>query len=658
MTEKNVRVTMEAVLKGGDRAAREGKKIVDSVRMPPDTVKRFTEVERAAARSGTVFSKVADSVRMLNRALASKEGVAALKEQQKEAERLARTLDGLLGKKKEASFLRGVLQGAGLGEFYPSENRSGMLRQGAGRIVGATGSRVGSGLVGAASMPFTGLQGMTQMFSSLPFGGFLAGQLQAGMGQAQNALAYIQHRDEMAQFRGTDPGRAGRRMAEDFMPAPLDKGRVRREGDRAAARARKFLGAASPYLEDAWLAGATKPGDDPERGAARARRKAEEAEVRRQAKVSEKERERAIKDAEHRAKYGPIEFMRKAGVPFGMDANAVLGQAGAFLGTAGFGMEQFQKQGAQDAFRAALGAQTRFGIGADVTGALVRGTTTGALSMGGNQTEAITKAISNGVSLGLTGTDLQRYVSDIAQRIMAFEQSGIPVAEESLHSLQMGLASTLGSNRSMSVAGTFQQAGQRVGSGAGPTNAAEFLMLRELGGYNGGGVDEYVGAMERLEKGQFGPDEFKRFTAAAGGNPLALRNLLGKVGVKTSISEARSMQSGQGYGLFRERLGLGAENVQDLWSQGLSNLGIASVSGSSKTAAALSNQQLSSGEKMLPIMQKMESVSANMLTNFTRFSDEMMGAATWAQKMSKELDGVFIKIKEVIEWAHKKSVFN
>ena len=95
------------------------------------------------------------------------------------------------------AFTQGLLQGAVPSAAY-LQRGPGAARQAAGAYIGAHGRQMAGGM---ASMPFTGASGLSQALAGIPVvGGFLAGQLQTGMGYAHSAMQAQQSRLGLAPY--------------------------------------------------------------------------------------------------------------------------------------------------------------------------------------------------------------------------------------------------------------------------------------------------------------------------------------------------------------------------------------------------------------------------------------------------------------------------
>lgn len=724
MSEKNVRVSVEMGLKGGEKAARDSKKVMDSLRLPPDAIKNMGGLDKAAGAATKQFSALGNVLKNLNQLFRSRDGVNALADQRKEAERLARTLDSVLEKQNRSklAFSRGVAQGLGVGEYFPEQTPGGFGRNLAGRAVGGFARRMIGGVGGGmAAMPFTGASGLSTSLGALPGGGLLQGQLQASMGNAASALGYVQQQHSMNRFMGGSAlrGIAGARSAamSGVTVPTMDEGRINAAGENARRMVMQGIVGGDPTFDavvraksDVLLSkgGAntnksasdliyalTQPGTEPgildglkgwlhnqtERTDTEAVDPQQRKDTMRTAALTltgntgladkaaavamDREREaqrKAIAEAEKqradladtaelgtREKY--FEFLRTQGKSFGLTPEEALQFGGGMLGATGRDMGALDSKAGQNALMNAMGAQARFGIGAELSGGLMRGTRTGAFgATGGDPSEVLNRTVRGGRSLNLSGDDLTKYLADIAQAVQNFESTGIPVADESITGLARGLAPIVGSARGMAMAN--QLGGAVQGMRGGPKNSAEFLLMSTFGGYKGGGVDDFFDAKSMMESGKgLTAENFQKFVSkvSTSGNgkqdALALQNVLGKVGVNVGVDKALDLVKGN----------IDPEFMNQLKAAGSGNPGNLADAGRTATAEALKRNAMTSGEgidsglKALPAMQDLNSIAARMTTNFTKFAEQLQAVTGWGVERSKDVSELVTKLHSTLD---------
>jgi hypothetical protein len=337
----------------------------------------------------------------------------------------------------------------------------------------------------------------------------------------------------------------------------------------------------------------------------------------------------------------------EAGVRFGMMPEESLKFGGAMAGMAGVGLDRLDPR-----YRdMAMAAQTQYGIEADVSGALLRG---GRMGQGGFET-TLKDTISDALSLGLEGQDLTSHVREIASRIMQFEQTGIPVARESLAHLQVGFAASLGPLRGQIVGQQFQAAIQQVGT-AGPQNAAQFMALRMIGGYQGGGVEDLVRAQINMETGQGGPEGgASRFLATdprkgLGWRAKVVQTRLGGIGMTIPTHEAMSYVQGKGdlEDRVKEYLDKSKASVAAQTPlEGVPELVPPEISREARTAL----EAFKAAEPLIAFMQTQREADTKALANIAMFAKELNLAATTANKVSEKLGEALKGIESVMDKA-------
>src|SRR5262245_20935208 len=95
MTEKSVRLSVEARMKGGEQTAREARKLQEAVKPPKDAVPSYQALEKTVTRVAHGMARLGSLVKDLNKVLAVKDGARELAETRKETERLGQAFDKL-----------------------------------------------------------------------------------------------------------------------------------------------------------------------------------------------------------------------------------------------------------------------------------------------------------------------------------------------------------------------------------------------------------------------------------------------------------------------------------------------------------------------------------------------------------------------------------
>lgn len=149
--------------------------------------------------------------------------------------------------------------------------------------------------------------------------------------------------------------------------------------------------------------------------------------------------------------------------------------------------------------RASMAAQTTLGVGADVTGAFGLGSRIGAFAGQKNADPAqmLLRAISQSNQLGLSGTEQQEYLSQIADGIRNIERTGIPFQMDTVRNLQS--AFTGFSGISSRAAGRFAMGAQQRATDfmeQGPQSAFDMNVFRGQG--FSGGLRSYYDTLEKI----------------------------------------------------------------------------------------------------------------------------------------------------------------
>ena len=502
------------------------------------------------------------------------------------------------------------------------------LQRGPGMMQQAAGMRVGQAIGGAMSTPFSGMQGLQQMVGAIPLGGqAMSGMLGQAAGYSGQALQYQQSRLAMTPY-GLNSSSPALQAAQGKLSAFDAEAKYRRKGQGKAAlsaRARKSLAAGKSMF--GFL------------GSDEANRKADEElnrldqEAKHNDSVS-KARQVLQKNVSKARAGTPLGQISGTGATLGMDKSQVLQAGGGGVGTA---------QG-QGAINAGLAAQTMFGVGGGTSGAFLQGGRRGGLVGGkGKAGGMLTSALGDAMRLGLEGSEITKYMEQMANGIMQWEQTGIPVNKDSLKSIgeEVGKAG-IGGPRGLAIAGGLQNYAQGL-SKRGIQSGADFMMLQELGGYKGGGAEEYERALIQMEKMKgasltgagagTGMGNFIKKILGTGGEGASGRLHLGKVlqgiGVDASTSEVKAIaMQALGEELSPEQQKM-IQSVQSRRKAGAQRAGTldtpgkllaaaqGEVPGGLQKQADLRNKQINMGAKMLPIVQGLAASSANMATAFT-----------------------------------------
>lgn len=311
----------------------------------------------------------------------------------------------------------------------------------------------------------------------------------------------------------------------------------------------------------------------------------------------------------------------------------------------------------------ALAAQRQFGVGADVSGMLLKGTRQGGLIGGRTGADALANALGGAVALRLEGSEINDYLEQIASGINQFQQTGIPFNQDALSAISSVFAEGMTPTRAAKVAGGLGQYIQGIGS-RGPTGGFDLMAMQTLGGYEGGGgkgpsLEKSLIALEELggtikDKGA-GADiggNTRAFLQAimqqAGGDLEQQRLFLGgqlrKRGMQMSVKETSILGKRiQGIDLsdkeqqyLRDRPG---DTSRVSTPEALIAAAAKQIKDSGKglkAQADLLNTQLQVGKRMLPIVNNLNKAAIKTNTAFmnlsektlTRVSDGLTGLAT------------------------------
>ena len=517
-------------------------------------------------------AKVEKQIRLINRAFADQT------KSTKEAALAAKDL-------AKYGFTQGLIQGVAP-QLQGIQRGPGMQRQIAGLAVG-TGARA------LASLPFTGIQGLQQGVAGV---GQAISPLFAGAGAAIGVPMQL-----LSMGLGMGTQMAGSAMARDQarLAALTQLGigssameRVRRAGIvtedlRLQARTRGAQAALTvqPTREQMLRGMAVEGAPEPAEGifgqlwqgltsshAERTRMRSAELALEGESVSARLARE----TAEEQARTDVAERTERQFIRRRIARRRARARGGIFTGIRGAGQElmgvsetqaiQFATQLAQigggwlvdlerqGLLRGGMAAQQAFGVGPGVTGAFLQaGRVGGAVGARGRGGDAMAEAIGAAVGMGLEGSELNEFLSQIAEGITSWKDTGIPINSRSIGELG-GVLSMAGLG---GIRGGRMAMGLRRGAAAilegGPQSFEQLQMLRHFGGLQAGaGVGGYEQALLRLESGEgFTPENIQRmlgtFRQAGGGGAggrLYTRQALRQLGVRLGVGEMQQLERG------------------------------------------------------------------------------------------------------------------
>lgn len=373
-------------------------------------------------------------------------------------------------------------------------------------------------------------------------------------------------------------------------------------------------------------------------------------------RVYSAKRSKAGSRAAAKARNDPFKAIYSQGLALGgLNQQQALESVMGMLQAGGGTMTDVKDQGM---LGASFAAKTAYGVDAGTSGAFLkagrRGGLTGARGQGG---AALARTIDEGRSLGLSeGSETTAYLAQIAQGISSFEQTGIPINSKSISNLGGEFAkSGMGGVRGRVLGGGIQRAAQGL-TQRGIQSSTDLLMAQTLGGFKGGGMDDYENSMIQLESGKFGEgpegkERLKSFVGKlmkAGGGGATGRQVVRKgfagLGVSMGVAETKSFTKSIMGGEMTAEETAQAAQVREEMAGGVKGAtgGVAGLKaqaddilkgygGAVKRAAALQNEQNRIGATMLPAMQNLQDSALNINKLFTALADE--GIAKMSGKM-------------------------
>lgn len=563
--------------------------------------------------------------------------------------------------RRRRSFTQGFLQGM-IPQAAYLERGPGMFRQAAGAAIGG---RIRAGLGGISQIPFTGAAGLAQAIQALPGGGAFAAPMMTGMQYAQEALQFQQQRQQMLPFLAMGQQVGTRTVGET---AQQQRKRIAGIVDQARLEAQApkqeptetfipsgatqlgmmaAVGGIVAYQKAKGAFGGTVGQKLAERRAARDRAKKVEAAGGEAAYL--RQQEQAEREADIQAMItvegGPArqrkravtlqDYIQRQGVGMGFALPQAMQLMGGITQAGGGVGRELVTQGLG---QAGMAAQRLYGIGPEVTGAFLQaGRAGGAVGAEGRGGAAMVEAIAGGMSLGLEGSELTNWMSQMAQDIRSWQQTGIPINTGSVNALgasfaKWGLGGVRGGEAARGISARARQLSTR-----GPQGAEELILLQELGGLTGTGVEAFEEAQLKLERGEFSPEELQRamgrFLRVGGGGAggrQVFRRAMKRFNVQFGIEETRLLQKQIEGGKLNPEEEAKVKDINEKISQvakqAPGDIEVMGARARDRTAPALErqarqmNQQLGAGNQMLPIMQDLNAVTRNVVTGFNELA--------------------------------------
>ena len=646
-------------------------------------------------KAGPAYSKLKERLKQVRDESKQTESqisslTSAFAKQAQESEKAAR-----IAEQRKGAFVQGMAQG-GLPMPAPFLQRGpGMGRQMAGMAVGmgARGAMRGASALGSAT--FGGVQGMAQGLGAIPLvGGVIAGQFQQSIGYAQQNIGWQRSRLANAPYmESMDDFKRRRSISAESVSAV--KRREASEGDVSALIAR------ASYLEErANMVEKIKKGEsvggsevlnmvqrevktrEPvsqymESTGRRSLRNLSRRDITRddpgllrlQASELDKEiasalssQRKAVSEEKKAISKGSGMRDPMAGVA-GMGVNLMgvsmteAEQMAASIAQAGGGYVGGARQ--QELIGQGFAAKTAFGIGADTTGAFFGASRRGGLTGtgGGN---GFKDAIAEGLEMGLSRSEVNKWMQMTAQGISQFETTGIPINTGSISDLAGNISGAgLTGTRALSMARGITGGLQGIGS-RGMQSGTDMMMLQLVGGYKGGGASEYRAARSRLEELNMGgqgvdaiagnskiANALKRVMGLAGGDRGSqaelLQQVVTKLGGRGSVKEfdwlQRSLSGGEAtpeqFAAIQQEKAMraaGAGRAAGIRKKGglkdLASGMVGTYSPGARAMAGLENQQIDAGGKVVGRVISLEQASINTAKAFENLAGKHIDTLT------------------------------
>jgi hypothetical protein len=552
--------------------------------------------------------------------------------------------------------------------------------------------------------PFSGVSGLIQAAQSVPLGGLAAMPLSQSMQMAQQALQFRQQRQQMQPFLrmrqqvGTEMVGETAAQQRTRIAKYVDQARLEAQAPEQAQGGGLRIPSGATDLAMMGVIGGflAYQGAKETFGGTVGQRLAKQRAARdRAAKIEaaggeaafRRQQEQAEREADIQAMVGieggPARQRRRAvtlqdivrrqgrrmgyALPEAMQMMGGITQAGG-----GVGRELVTQQLGQ----VGMAAQRLYGIGPEVTGAFLQaGRRGGAVGAQGRGGEAMVEAIAGGMRMGLEGSELTNWMSQMAGDIRNWQQTGIPINPGSVNALGASMAKLgLGGVRGGVVARGMTQRAQEL-STRGPRGAEELIMLQELGGLQGMGAEAYEEAQLRLEQGDFGPEQVRnvmqRFMAAGGGAARGrgvFRRAMRGMGIQVGVEETRLMEKQiRGEDLTpdeREKMASIDEQIEQVARRapkdvgGVTQQAMKDVDPAIRRQVTQTNQQIATGGTMIKSMQDLQDSTNAMATAFTTLASDPIKQLTGSIKdLSKSTEEYAGKLKAALKGDVKGVIF-
>lgn len=491
----------------------------------------YTKIKKELKEAGAEARAAEGAITRLNREIRASDRDAERRAQRAQASGLR-------------AFGAGLLQGSGLAQYLPHGQGLGF------RAAGALAGRAIFGTGRALSAPFLapGIGGLSQMLSSIPIvGGMAAGALSAGQGYYQQAVALDQARlrnlymapPTLGRFHSTATA-ADRAAVADvngrlFMaqagrgPQAL-MGMQLRQGAARPAPITRLAPGSEQVLGAMGAAGGLSPmaviglesffsRSRGPRAAGMVQRltsrevsqEAHEATIKLETAQLEAIYQAAAKRAKRGYREGTMGDEMSLGVAFGLDPQAVQSAKGSYFGARGGFARRPEVMGE---FRAALAAQTMYGISPEMAGNFARHKREFDGKGPSDRGEEMARVMATAFGQELEGSLAVEYLGAIVDLQKRSATQGVrfdatSFARASTIIQAMGVTGAQGTR----VTSEIQSAAMSMGR-TGVSTPMQMLMLRAMGYSPTQGAAGYAKQMLKLSRGKFDTKSMTNFLGA------------------------------------------------------------------------------------------------------------------------------------------------
>lgn len=327
------------------------------------------------------------------------------------------------------------------------------------------------------------------------------------------------------------------------------------------------------------------------------------------------------------------EQIRNASAVLGMDPTKLLSGMQTVLRGSGGGLDD----NTNGALMSAIAGAQRFGIGAGTVGKFGAGTVSTGQGMD-VMSSKLGQAIGGGLELGLRGSDLARYVEQIANGMEETRRTGIQLNIDSVRDLASVMGGSTGSIRGSVYAGQFSESYRNIGKN-GPQDFTDVLLMRQLMGGDTS-ADSVLSAMQTMETGAGADfafrglrDTLRKQTGGGAAGALIFQQMLRSKGVSAGARDSAAMfRSGSvGRAFAGDEVDLAQAAAQRV------------DPGAVRPDAQYKSAMLAAGDEMLQISNAMRDAQLNNLETLKNFDHALEAVAqhmvTASEAMSEATRG-------------------